>query len=130
MVVVYRNLLTLLKQVRRSREIFQLFRKNQNRSGDRHYLLFLTSQKLIIASRQGYFSDLDRLTQSVSGLSRDNYTPALPINSPPEAYKEKGRRREEEVKRRNTHRERLKNREIRLNRDLFSFFQEFRELLL
>ena len=89
MAVVYHNLLTLLKQVRRSGEIFQLFEKNQNRSGDRRYLLFLASQKLILASQQGYFPDLNRLTQSVFRFSRDDYTPALLINSPPEAYEER-----------------------------------------
>ena len=97
MTVDYHNLLTLLEQVIRSGEIFQLFGKNQSGSGDRHYLLFLTSQKLILASRQGYFPDLKRLTQSISRLSRDNYIPALPINSPPEAYED-------------THRERLEKR--------------------
>jgi len=30
---------------------------------------------------------VNRLTQSVFRFSRDNYTPALPINSPPEACK-------------------------------------------
>ena len=86
--VVYHNLLTLLKHVRRSGEIFQLFGKNQSGSGDQHYLLFLASQKLILASRQGYFLDLNRLTQSIFRFSRDDYTPALLINSPPEAQGE------------------------------------------
>jgi len=48
----------------------------------------LASQKLILASQQGYFPDLNRLTQSVSIFLRDNYTPALPINSPPGVYRE------------------------------------------
>ena len=81
--------MTLLKQVRRSGEIFQLFRRNQSRSGDRRYLLILASQKLILASQQGYFPNLNRLTQSVFRFSRNNYTLALPINSPPEAQREK-----------------------------------------
>ena len=33
--------------------------------------------------------DLNRLTQSVSRFSRDNYTPALPINSPPGVHGER-----------------------------------------
>jgi len=64
--------------VRRSGEIFQLFRKNQSGSRD---LLFLASQKLILASRRGYFPDVNRLTQSVFRFLRDNYTPALSINN-------------------------------------------------
>ena len=69
-----------------------------------------------LAARQGYFPDLNGLTQSVSIFLRDNYTPALPINSPPEAQEEGGCAQTKE-----THRER------RLNRDLFCNFQEFRE---
>ena len=59
-------------------------------------MLFLASQKLILASQQGYFSVLNRLTQSVSRFSRDNYTPALPINSPLEVYERTQREREAE----------------------------------
>ena len=58
---------------------------------------FLPSQKPILALQQGYFPDLKRLTQSVFRFSRDNYTPALSINSPPEAYPRK--RREERTRR-------------------------------
>ena len=56
-------------------------------------MLFLASQKLILTSWQGYFPNLNRLTQSVSRLSRDNYTPAFPINSPPEVYEHTQRER-------------------------------------
>ena len=38
-------------------------------------------------------SDLNRLTQSVSRFLRDNYTPALPINSPPGVQGEKTQER-------------------------------------
>ena len=111
MAVACHNLLTLLKQVRRSGEIFQLFGKNQSESGDQHYLLFLDSQKLILASRQGYFPDLNRLAQSVFRLSRDNYTPTPSINSPPGAY---------EGGHTDTQRERLKNRGKRGETETYS----------
>ena len=71
-------------------------------------------------SQQGYFPDLNTLTKSVSRFSRDNYTLALPINNPPGVYGEK--KTDEEGK----HTE-AKKTERRLNRDLFSCFQEFRE---
>ena len=64
------------------------------------YLLLLASQKLILASQQDYFPDLNRLTQSVFRFLRDNYTPALPINSPPEAQREKTHARVAQAKRR------------------------------
>ena len=99
MVVVYHNLLTLLKQVRRSGEILQRYGKDQNRSRGSTDLPFLASQKLILASQQGYFPDLNRLTQSVSIFSKDNYTPALPINSPPEAYEDGGAQAEARTER-------------------------------
>ena len=98
--VVYHNLLILLKQVRGSGEIFQLFGKNQNESGDQHYLLFLASQKLILASQQGYFPDLNRLTQSVFRFSKGNFTPAFPINSPLGVYEQTHAQTEAEKKRR------------------------------
>ena len=86
MVVVYHKSLDSPKISKKIRGDHLLFGKNQNRSEDQRYLLFLASQKLILASRQGYLPDLNRLTQSVSRFSRDNYTHALLINSPPEAY--------------------------------------------
>ena len=52
-------------------------------------------------------------------IFKRNYTPALPINSPPGVHRDT-----------HAHAQRLKNRERRLNRDPFSCFQEFRELLL
>ena len=81
-------------------------------------MLLLASQKLILASQQGYFPDLNRLTQSVFKFSRDNYTPALSINSPPEAYPGEGRRDEERGRKRRintrTEREAAKQRFILL----------------
>ena len=54
------NLLTLLKRVRGSGEIFQLYGKNQNESEGSTDLPFLASQKLILTSQQGYFPDSNR----------------------------------------------------------------------
>ena len=76
-------------------------------------MLFLTSQKLILASQQGYFPDLNRLIQSVSRFSRDNYTPPLPINSPPEAQEEE-RRKNTRIRHAHRQRETAKQRSILL----------------
>ena len=76
---------------------------------------------------QGYFPDLNKLIQSVSRFSRDDYTPAFPINSPPEAYEEGGAEIQTEREREHTRTGKETHRERRLNSDLFSCFQEFRE---
>ena len=78
-------------------------------------MLFLTSQKLILASRQGYFLDIKQIDTICFQIFLDDYTPVLPINSPLEAHKGGGG-------------ETAKDREE--IRDLLSRFQEFRELLL
>ena len=64
----------------------------------------------MLASQQGYFPDLNRLIQSISRFSRDDYTPALPINSPPEAYEKTHAKKE----RGNAQRETAKQRSILL----------------
>ena len=53
-------------------------------------------------------SRLNRLTQSVFRFSRDNYTPALPINSPPGAQGEGPPREDEERTKNHARGERLK----------------------
>ena len=82
------NLLTLLKRVRGSKEIFQLYGKNQNRSRGSTDLPFLASQKLILASQQGYFSDLNRFSICFYIFKRQ-YTLAFLMNSPPGAQRER-----------------------------------------
>ena len=80
------NLLTLLKRVRGSGEIFQLYGKNQNRSGGPTDLPFLASQKLILASQQGYLSDFKQIWFNLFPYFQGTIIPfALPINSPPGA---------------------------------------------
>ena len=75
--------LTLLKRVRRSGKILQRYGKDQNRSIRSTDLPFLASQKLILASQQGYFPDSNRFDSICFHIFKgDDYTLALPINSP------------------------------------------------
>ena len=81
-----RNLLTLLKRVRGSRRISQQYGKDQNRSTD---LPFSSSAEAILASQQGYFPDSNRFGSICFHIFKgDDYTLALPINSPPGAQGE------------------------------------------
>jgi len=76
--------------VRRSGEIFQLFGKESKRI---RRLAIPTFAEVDSSLARGYFLDVNRLILSVFRFSRDNYTPALPINSLPGAQRRDTRRK-------------------------------------
>ena len=77
------NLLTLLKRVRGSGEILQRYGKEYNRSERSTDLPFSSSAEAILASQQGYFPDSNRFGSICFYIFKgDDYTLALPINSP------------------------------------------------
>ena len=77
------NLLTLLKRVRGSGEILQRYGKDHNKSERSTDLPFSSSAEAILASQQGYFPDSNRFSSICFYIFKgDDYTLALPINSP------------------------------------------------
>ena len=85
MVVVYHILLTLLKQVRRSGRSFSYLKRIK------------TDQEIDLPAIPNFAeADSSLAVRLLSRFSTDNYTPALPINSPPEVYERTQREREAE----------------------------------
>jgi len=57
-------------------------------------MLSPASQKLFLASRQGYFPDTKQIDSICFQIFQGDYTLVFPINSLPEAHKERRARRE------------------------------------